>query len=110
MSYPVDINDMCDRAFKNSSNHGFWSYDISLQDKESVRLILLTKMALVTSEVGEAVEALREEDYGNIKEEIADICIRLFDICGFMNINLQQAILTKMGKNESRPMMHGKKA
>ena len=44
----------------------------------------------------------------NFKEEIADIFIRLGDLCGSLNINIEEEIIKKMKKNKERPYKHGK--
>lgn len=44
----------------------------------------------------------------NEEEELADICIRIADYCGYRNIDLGAAILSKMNYNATRPHMHGK--
>lgn len=69
---------------------------------------MLGKLMLVTSEIGEAAEAIRHGDLKNFKEELADATIRIFDICGTMNINLELEIESKMRINEQRPIRHGK--
>lgn len=40
--------------------------------------------------------------------ELADIAIRLFDLCGALNIDLQHEIELKMAHNATRPAKHGK--
>ena len=69
----------------------------------------LAKLMLVVSEVSEACEAIRDNDFFNFKEEIADTFIRLLDICGTMKIDIDTEIRTKMAKNEKRPYKHGRK-
>jgi len=44
-----------------------------------------------------------------IPSELADIVIRVFDICGYYGIDLEAAIEEKMEYNESRPYKHGGK-
>jgi NTP pyrophosphatase (non-canonical NTP hydrolase) len=43
------------------------------------------------------------------EDELADVAIRIFDLCGKMDINLEQHILLKMRYNSMRPHKHGKK-
>jgi NTP pyrophosphatase (non-canonical NTP hydrolase) len=69
-----------------------------------------TLLALVHSEVSEALEADRRGDEDLFSEELADVCIRIFDLCGSRNIDLEGAIIAKMEKNKSRPYKHGGKA
>lgn len=72
--------------------------------------LLLSKLALVHSEVSEATEAVRHGDAANFAEELADAVIRILDISASLGIDLEQAIEDKMEKNEGRPYMHGKRA
>ena len=74
------------------------------------------KLLLIHSEVSEANEELRNDVFspyfigGNdeFKAEMADIAIRLLDICDATNIDLAYEIAKKMEKNEGRPRKHGK--
>ena len=67
-------------------------------------------IALMHSELSEALEALRNHDKKEaIAEELADCCIRIFDYCGARNIDLEKAIKEKIKKNRLRPYRHGNK-
>ena len=122
MSYGFGyLNDLADRAHANAKNHGFWDnhyeplhngFHSEWSDGTNRPEIdrLLARLALITSEVGEAVEAARLNDKVNFAEELADIVIRVMDLAGPTGVNLEQAIVDKMAKNESRPHMHGKLA
>ena len=46
---------------------------------------------------------------GSAEEEIADAMIRLFDIAGIYNINLDWHVQAKMEYNKTRPYKHGKR-
>ena len=105
MSYPIDINDLAWRCYQCSENHGFWNG----LTRENIT-VQLSKLALITSEVGEAVEAVRIKDMVNLGEELADIIIRVFDLSAALSINIQQEIINKIEKNENRPYMHNKHA
>jgi NTP pyrophosphatase (non-canonical NTP hydrolase) len=70
----------------------------------------LKRLALVTSEVGEAVEAIRKHDISNMGEELADIVIRCADLASFCEIDLEKEIIKKMAYNKTREKLHGKKA
>lgn len=52
--------------------------------------------------------------YGKIKpegipSELADIIIRVLDICGHLDIDIANALADKMAYNETRPYRHGGK-
>jgi NTP pyrophosphatase (non-canonical NTP hydrolase) len=69
-----------------------------------------TILALIHSEVSEALEADRKGNYENFVEELADVCIRVFDLCGAKDIDLETAISKKMQYNRTRSYKHGGKA
>ena len=112
----MEINKLCIVAHENAVNHGFWDswekinkipdfngeYDAIEQDHTSKLLML------IVGEVSEAMEALRKNDDDNFKEELADVVIRVFDLCGGLNIDLETEITKKMEKNVNRPYKHGK--
>ena len=64
---------------------------------------------LVVTEVAEAAEDVRHEQWDHFGEELADVCIRVLDICASLGIDLEYEIVAKMLKNEQRPFLHGKK-
>ena len=118
-----EINDV-------NKSKGFWDnmeYSIELT-KDQVRFIgldkhikdafIAQKLALVHTEVSEAVEATRLPDYekdgyglyhkDSFADELADTIIRVLDICGQLNIDIEKQIEWKLNKNKSREFMHGK--
>ncbi len=77
-----------------------------------------TVIALIHSELSEALEADRKLEYekGNvgqwrreIGEEFADAVIRIGDACGFYGIDLEDCIRAKMIENITRTERHGKR-
>lgn len=96
-----------DQAFKS----GFH------EDADSVPLAYYaaTKLMLIVSEAAEAMEELRKPDetghvsFDNLGEELADIVIRVFDLAGYLKIDLASSIEYKMEKNANRPHKHGGK-
>jgi hypothetical protein len=80
--------------------------------------ILGTKLALIHSELSEALESLRKnggaegalDGEGNFGEELADALVRIFDTGTFTKDALGDQLLHKMAVNKDRPHMHGNKA
>ena len=66
-------------------------------------------LALIHSEVSEALEAFRNNDPKNFEEELADIIIRVLDCAGGLGFDLEAAVRLKMEKNRKRPFRHGGK-
>lgn len=75
-------------------------------------------LMLIVSELGEALEAHRNNNlyrYSKPLEiincfeyEIADVFIRLADLCGYLNIDIEKHIEAKMAYNKTRQRKHGK--
>lgn len=66
-------------------------------------------IALITSELSEALEAFRTADRANFDEEIADTVIRILDLAEGLGIDLASEIINKLEKNRSRGLRHGGK-
>lgn len=112
------INNLVEKAHENSVKHGFWD-DIevinhsnidalSMGFKQLINNAICTRLMLITGEVAETMEALRKGDTENFKEELADIIIRVADLAGNLDIDLEAEIKKKMQKNLARPYKHGK--
>lgn len=65
-------------------------------------------LMLVVSELGEAIEAHRENNPSHVAEEIADAVIRLYDLAEGFGIDLKAEIEKKHIFNKTRPYRHGK--
>lgn len=95
------LQELIKEAHNNAKEKGFWEKDIDFA----------TKVMLIVTELAEAVEADRHDDQQQVAEEIADVFIRLADLCGG-DPRLQEIkthIISKMEKNKQRPKLHGKR-
>ena len=64
---------------------------------------VLEALALVASEVGEAINECRNESPTDaLGEELADIVLRVLDIAHWQGISLEKEIVLKMKKNDQR--------
>lgn len=109
---PFTFEALCLEAHRTAVEKGFW--DGQVPDD---RLVCLAKLALIHSEVSEAAEVVRRPAPPNFAipradfaEELADVVIRVADLCGALNLDLDAAVAAKMARNRARPLMHGKLA
>jgi NTP pyrophosphatase (non-canonical NTP hydrolase) len=66
-------------------------------------------LALIHSEVSEALEAFRKAQPENFAEELADVVIRVVGLAHGLNIDLGKEIAAKTEKNKQREFRHGGK-
>lgn len=66
-------------------------------------------LALIHSEVSEALEAFRKNDAINFAEELADVLIRVLDCSAGLRIDMDWEVAAKLEKNKLRGHKHGGK-
>lgn len=76
------------------------------------------RIALMHSELSEALEAIRKDPdkpsehipaFSGLEEELADVVIRIMDFAQHKNLKIAQAVLAKAAFNRTRPHRHGGK-
>ena len=107
------IQQLVGAAHAASSGKGWWEEGPPTHER------VAAKLALVHSEVSEALECVRDglyKPYENpdrpgkpegLPSELADVVIRVADLCGALGIDLDEAIRTKMAYNATRTHRHG---
>jgi len=106
------LDRMCQKAHATAVDKGWWEESRGIPEC----------LALIHSEVSEALEAFRVGDKGTsiaydgitkkpegLAVEMADILIRVFDVCAAFNIPLADALAVKMTYNKTRSKRHGGK-
>jgi len=76
---------------------------------EASEVNLPEKFALLHSEVSEAYEAYRRDNFNGkdgVAEELADIAIRLFHLAAIFKVDLANEIEKKIERNKAREWSH----
>ena len=100
------FKDMQRRVHEIAVSKGWWESDRN--DAECI--------ALIHSEVSEALEGLRKPkpdehcpEFRSVEVELADAIIRIMDLAGARGWDVAGALVAKAAFNETRPHKHGKK-
>lgn len=106
------IRKWVDEVHDNAKAHGW--YDGKKKNFGELLMLVVTEVAEVMEEYrnGKGFKETYYTDNGKMKgipSELADIVIRVFDICGYYNIDIEDAIRKKHEYNKKRPYKHGGK-
>lgn len=132
----MNLNELRDMVHRTAVEHGWWDrscakdvladFPDSIDDPVVVNEVA-TKLALIHSEVSEALECVRENPFAIVAEsthllpnpdgtlgkpegfasELADVVIRVLDLCGALGVDIERELMAKHRYNVTRPHRHG---
>lgn len=105
-----NFNALQETVYETAVNHGWY-------DKDAPEFNDGEKIALMHSELSEALDALRHGDppsdhipeFSGVEEELADVIIRIADYARHKGLDVAGAIVAKVAFNVDRPYKHGGK-
>jgi len=121
------MNELRDKIYKNAKDKGFWDQERNIG--EALMLIVTElaeglethrstgKIKLVDSMVKKAMTEMSDEEFkehfavmvkDSFQDEMADSIIRILDLCGGLDIDIDWHIAAKMRYNATRSRLHGK--
>lgn len=106
----MNLKNFSEQVYATAKKNGFWEDDgTPLPTKKA------EKLALMHSELSEALEAVRKPSpdkycpqFSSEAVELADALIRMLDYCEHYQIPLLEAAEAKAQFNSTRPYKHGK--
>ena len=90
----MDIDEIKDLVMKQAAEKG-WGTKVE-------EINVMEKLALIHSEVSEALQAYRYKKDEEFGMELGDIVTRILHLCGIMNIDIKSEILKKLELNKNR--------
>lgn len=112
MSSDLTLRELCHLAHENAKTKGFWEP----WDRNVPEMLMLSVSELVEAleeyRGGRTLTEVYEDENGKpmgFPTEIADVFIRLGDLCERYGIDITEVIQQKMAYNVTRPRRHGGK-
>jgi NTP pyrophosphatase (non-canonical NTP hydrolase) len=117
MSFITEFNRVQKQVAKTNMEKGFREPDLRATTEEQHHARIGLKIALITSELSEALEAVRKDtvqdshipEFHGLEAELADAVIRIMNLADDTGARLAEAIIAKAAYNAGRPYKHGDK-
>jgi NTP pyrophosphatase (non-canonical NTP hydrolase) len=99
------LNESAKKIYENNKAKGFWDKERNIGES----------LMLVVTELSEAMNAHQKGFFATpevfkdtFEDELADTVIRVLDLCGGLDIDIEKHINLKVEYNKTRARLHGK--
>lgn len=123
----MNLNELRDKIYNNAKDKGFWDQERNIG--EALMLVVTelaegleahrsaSKIKLVDKMVAKGMNEMNDDEFkehfalmvkDSFQDEMADAIIRILDLCGGLDIDIDWHIAAKMRYNSTRAKLHGK--
>lgn len=106
----MTLTALAEQIYQNNAKVGWWDEATPLGGTVPDKYLIPTKLALVHSEVSEALEGYRKNlmddhlpNFPMFDVELADAIIRLLDLAGYCGVDIGLIVKMKLEYNAHRP-------
>lgn len=122
------MNELRDKIYQNAKDKGFWDKERNMGESLMLIVTELAEALEVHRASGQlkeftegqklSLEKMNDEEFpetfsimvkDSFNDEMADVLIRVLDLCGGYNIDIDWHVKMKMRYNATRERLHGKK-
>jgi NTP pyrophosphatase (non-canonical NTP hydrolase) len=107
---PRSLNELAAECYMIAEEHGFWPEHPQARTSlaQGWDYMVPVKIALIHSELSEALQEHRTPGSDKVGKELVDVLIRLLDLACYLGIDLNSTYEEVTAANRTRPFRHNR--